>query len=135
MKKSLPLLCGVLAVGLAAAPGAFAKLPAPAATPEAQAKAAETAAKAAWTTKVETYQLCRAQERVVAHVNAGLTAAGKPVPTPTPTPACADPGPFAFAAPEPPKPIEASGAHSPAPTAGSPPSTNQPSAETHPNTK
>ena len=102
MKKSLTL-CGVL-LGLAVAPGAFAKLPPPATTPEAQAKAAETAAKAAWTTKVEAFQLCRAQERVAAHVRDGLVAAGKPVPTPTPTPPCADPGPFAFAPPEEAKP-------------------------------
>ena len=101
MKKSLTL-CGVL-LGLAVAPGAFAKLPPPATTPEAQAKAAETAAKAAWTSKVDAFQLCRAQERVVAHVRDGLVAAGKPVPTPTQTPPCTDPGPFAFTPPDAPK--------------------------------
>jgi hypothetical protein len=97
MKKTLILF------GLAAAASvAFAKLPpAPAPTPEAQAKAAEAAAKAAWGGKVEAYQLCRAQERVAAHVHAGLAAVGKPVPTPTATPPCADPGPFAFAPPAP----------------------------------
>ena len=94
MRKSLTL-CGVL-LGLAVAPGAFAKLPPPATTPEAQAKAA-------WTTKVEAFQLCRAQERVAAHVRDGLVAAGKPVPTPTQTPPCTDPGPFAFTPPDAPK--------------------------------
>jgi len=130
MKKSL-ILCGLLA-GIVAAPAAFARLPAPAATPEAKLKAAETAQKAAWSAKVDTYQLCQAQERVAAHVRDGLVAAGKPVPTATPTPSCADPGPFAFAPPEEPKPIEASGAHSPAATATSPPSSNQTSAEQNP---
>ena len=102
MKKSL-ILCGLLA-GLLAAPAAFAKLPAPAATPDAKLKAAEAAQKAAWSAKVDTFQLCRVQERVAAHVRDGLVAAGKPVPTPTPTPPCADPGPFAFAPPEEAKP-------------------------------
>ncbi|MBO9649028.1 MAG: hypothetical protein J7605_10985 [Variovorax sp.] len=133
MKKSL-ILCGLLA-GAFAAPVAFAKLPAPAATPDAKLKAAETAQKTAWSAKVDTFQLCQAQERVAAHVRDGLVAAGKPVPTPTPTPPCTDPGPFAFAPPEEPKPIEASGAHSPAATAANPPSSNQPSSETHPATK
>lgn len=103
MKSSL-ILCGMV-LGLASAPGAFAKLPAPASTPEAKAKAAEAAAKTAWSAKVDTFQLCRAQERVVAHVRDGLVAAGKPVPTATPTPPCADPGPFAFAPPDESKPI------------------------------
>ncbi|SEA91236.1 hypothetical protein [Variovorax sp. YR216] len=130
MKKSL-ILCGLLA-GVVAAPAAFAKLPAPPSTPEAKLKAAETAQKAAWSAKIDTFQLCQAQERVAAHVRDGLVAAGKPVPTATPTPPCSDPGPFAFAPPEEPKPIEASGAHSPAATAVSPPSSNQTSAEQNP---
>jgi len=133
MKKSL-ILCGLLA-GMVAAPAAFARLPASAATPEAKLKAAETTQKAAWSAKVDTYQLCQAQERVAAHVRNGLVAAGKPVPEPTATPPCSDPGPFAFAPPEEPRPIEASGAHSPAATAASPPSSNQPAAETHPTPK
>ena len=44
---------------------AAAKLPP--LSPEAQAKAAETAAKAAWSGKVDAYKLCQAQDRVVAH--------------------------------------------------------------------
>ena len=133
MKKSL-ILYGLLA-GVIAAPAAFAKLPAPPSTPEAKLKAAETAQKAAWSAKVDTFQLCQAQERVAAHVRDGLVAAGKPVPTPTPTPPCTDPGPFAFVPPDEPKPIEASGAHSPAATAASPPSSNQPSSEAQPAAK
>ncbi|HET8744178.1 MAG TPA: hypothetical protein VFM98_01135, partial [Ramlibacter sp.] len=70
------------------------------------------------------------------------TATPAPMPTPTPTtasqggstpvaavaapnavstPPCTDPGPFAYAPPEQ-KPLETSGAHSPAATATSPPS-------------
>lgn len=131
MKKSSLILCSVV-MGLAFAPGAFAKLPAPATTPEAKAKAAEAAAKTAWSAKVDGFLLCRAQERVAARVRDDLVAAGKPVPTATPTPPCADPGSFAFAPPEEAKPIEASGAHSPASTAASPPSTTQPSADINP---
>jgi hypothetical protein len=97
MKKSLILLGLLAAVSVASA-----KLPAPPpATPEAQAKAAEAAARAAWAGKVDAYQLCRAQERVAAHVQAGLAAAGKQAPTPVSTPPCADPGPFAFVPPAP----------------------------------
>ena len=131
MKNSLKL-CGLWLALAAASCASFAKLPAPAATPEAKAKAAEAGARTAWSAKVDTYQLCQAQTRVADHVREGLLAAGKPVPAATPTPPCADPGPFAFAPPEEVKPLEASGAHSPATTAASPPSTNQPSAETNP---
>jgi hypothetical protein len=41
---------------------AFAKLPPP--SDEAKAKAAETAAKAAWTDKVGLYQLCKSMDLV-----------------------------------------------------------------------
>ena len=44
---------------------------------------------------------------------------------------CADPGPFAYAPPDQ-KPLETSGAHSPAPTAASPPSVRSNSAEMAP---
>ena len=112
---------------------AFAKLPAP--SPEAKAKAAETAARTAWDGKSDIYKLCVAQDQVAAKYRASATAAGKPVPTATATPPCADPGPFVYAAAEPAKPIEASGAHSPATTAASPPSTSQPAAATNPTPK
>ena len=56
-------------------------------------------------------------------------AAVAPVVAP-PTP-CADPGPFAYAPPEQ-KPLEASGAHSPAATAANPPSVRSPAAEMAP---
>lgn len=127
------LAAGLVAV-LAGAPAAFAKLPLPTLTPEAQAKAAEAAAKTAWSAKVDTYQLCQTQTRVAARYRDAAAAAGRQLAPPTPTPPCTDPGPFAFAPPaeQAKQPIEASGAHSPATTAASPPSSNQTSAETNP---
>ena len=124
----------VIACGLALTGTAFAKLPPPPATPEAKAKAAEAAARTAWTGKVEAYQLCMSQDKVAAKYRAGAAAAGKQLPPPVPLPACADPGPFAFTPPEQ-KPIEASGAHSPPGNASSPPSNNQPAAALNPTPK
>lgn len=112
-----PLLALLLGTAVVAA----AKLPAP--SPEAQAKAAETAAKAAWSGKVDNYRLCLAQDRVAAHYR--QTAAGaKPA---IATSGCTDPGPFAYTPPAD-KPAEAAGAHSPPGTASSPPSTTTPAA-------
>ncbi|WP_395346205.1 hypothetical protein [Variovorax sp. UC122_21] len=129
MKHSL-ILQGALTLALASS-SAFAKLPP--LSPEAQAKAADTAARTAWSGKVDAYLLCKAQDQVAAKYRASAQAAGKTVPAAPATPACADPGPYvAAAAPTEAKPIEASGAHSPAPTAASPPSANQPSSEVHP---
>lgn len=135
-----------------AAPLALAKLPAP--DDAAKAKAAETTAKAAWQAKVDAYQLCKAQDRVAAqYKKTGGSAAAKPAAsagtmppapaaaapaqagaTPAPTPVasaapapCIEPGPFAYTPPEQ-KPLETSGAHSPAATAASPPSVLPPAA-------
>ncbi len=63
---------------------------------------------------------------------AGGTAAA-PAGAPTPTP-CADPGAFAYNAPTD-KPLEASGAHSPAGNATSPPSSKSTAAELAPTKK
>ena len=134
-KQFIPSIC-VLAIAAFVAPAVSAKLPPP--TPEAKAKAAEAAVKAAWTTKVGAYQLCQRQDQVVATYHASLTAAGKPVPAAVATPPCADPGPFASAAVPAAidsKPIEASGAHSPAATAVTPPSSEQPAAMAAPTPK
>ena len=129
MKYKVIHLCA-LALSVTA-PSAFAKLPAP--TPAAQATAADAAARTAWSAKVETYQLCKSQDQVAAQYRARAEAAGKPASAATPTPACTDPGPYVAAVPaKETKPIEASGAHSPADTAASPPSSNQPSAQTNP---
>ena len=114
---------------LAAAPAAHAKLPPPSA--EAKARAEETAAKAAWSAKMDAYKLCEVQDRVAAGYYEQAKAAGKPTRPPVATPACHDPGPFAYVRPEE-KPLEASGAHSPAGTATQPPSTGKPAADSKP---
>jgi len=125
MKHTLTLLLCALA-----ATSAVAKLPPP--TPEAQAKAAEAAARTAWSAKTDGYLLCKSQDQVAAKYRASAQAAGKPAPAAVATPPCVDPGPYAAAPKVETKPIEASGAHSPAPTAASPPSSNQTSAQTNP---
>jgi hypothetical protein len=98
---------------------------------EAKAKAAEAAAKAAWTGKVDAFQLCKAQDRVAATYFKTVKATGKEPKPPTAAPACADPGPFAYTPPEA-KPLEAAGAHSPAGNASSPPNTKVPDANGNP---
>jgi hypothetical protein len=148
----------VSGVVLAACGLSLAKLPPP--DDAAKLKAAETAAKAAWQSKVDNYLLCKAQDKVVAYyrktstnaaakgpkaapvatppaavasakASAPATAAsGTPVAAATPGP-CSDPGPFAFNPPEQ-TPLETSGAHSPAGTAASPPSVRQESSQMAP---
>jgi len=105
---------------------ALAKLPPP--NDEAKAKAAEVAAKAAWTDKVAAYQVCKAQDKVVAGYYAEAKKAGKATKPPASTPPCTDPGPFVASTPNT-KPLEASGAHSPPQPATTPPSTSAPQAE------
>lgn len=103
---------------------AAAKMPPP--SDAAKAQATETAAKAAWSDKVSSYQLCLAMDRTVAAYRRAQKAAGKPPPSsPASTAACVDPGPYVAAA----KPLEAAGAHSPPETATSPPSTTRTAAE------
>ena len=150
MKKIL--ITAALAAAFATA---WAKIPAPVLDDAAKAKAAEAAAKTAWQGKLDAWQLCRAQDRVVAAYKKTAAAAGKEVKPATavvpaagasaaasaaqastpvmaaPPAACSDPGPFAYTPPDQ-KPLEASGAHSPAGNATSPPSTKTPSAEMAP---
>ena len=118
----LAALFAALLVTFVAAPvllqPAAAKLPPP--SDEAKAKAAEAAAKTAWTDKTGAYQLCRAMDRTAAHYRKATKAA----PAPMATPPCADPGPFV-----PPPPLEAAGAHSPATPAVAPPSSKATAAE------
>ena len=126
-------LCAAAAAAALSLP-ALAKLPAP--SDEAKAKAAEAAARTAWSGKVDAHLLCQAQDRVAAKYRSSAAAAGKAVaaaPAPA-TPPCTDAGPFAYSAPQD-KPIEAAGAHSPATTATSPPSTTQPAATLNPKPK
>ena len=126
MKKLL-----ILSLLAAASAASLAKLPTPVLTDEAKAKAAETAAKTAWTGKAEAYQLCKSQDKVAAAYYKSAKAAGKETKPPAAAPACADPGPFAYTPPAA-KPLEAAGAHSPAGNATSPPSTKQPDAVGNP---
>ena len=88
------LMCILVGVALAGA-SAWAKLPPPAPLDDAgKAKAAEAAAKTAWTAKVEGFQLCRSMEKVAAHTQkSGKTKEA------TPTPPCADPGAFVYPPP------------------------------------
>ena len=107
-------LSAVCAVSVLCASAAFAKLPAP--DDAAKAKAAEAAAKAAWSGKVDSYLLCNAQDRAAANFFANAKAEGREVKPAIATPPCVDPGPFAYTPPAPPeaKPQEAAGAHAPA---------------------
>ena len=125
MKK---FLIATMVSGLSAA--AMAKLPP--LSDEAKLKAAETAAKSAWSGKVDGYLLCKSLDKVAASYYKTAKTAGKDTKPPTATPPCADPGAFAYAPPEAAKPIEAAGAHSPAATAASPPSTKHPDAVVNP---
>ncbi len=112
---------------------ALAKLPA--LSDEAKAKGAEAAAKTAWNGKVDNYLLCKAQDKVAASYHKAAKAAGKDAKPAAAVPPCADPGAFVYTPPEVAKPIEAAGAHSPAGTAASPPSTRQPDAIVNPAAK
>ena len=109
----------------ASAAPALAKLPAP--SDDAKAKAAEAALKTAWADKIGAYQLCRAMDHAAEAYRTTSKAAGKEAPAAVETPACADPGSFVAAVATP--PLEASGAHSPATLAVSPPSSKATAAE------
>ena len=123
----------------------LAKLPAP--SDEAKAKAAEIAAKTAWSGKVDIYLLCKSQDKVAASYYKTAMATGKDTKPAAATPPCADPGAFAYVAVdaakpvdatkpvEVTKPLEAAGAHSPPTTAASPPSTKTPDAVINPGNK
>ena len=125
MKKLL-----ISALTLCAASLAFAKLPP--LSDEAKAKAAEAAAKSAWAGKVDNYLLCKSQDKVAVSYYKTAKAAGKDTKAAAVVPPCADPGAFVYVPPEAAKPIEAAGAHSPATTAASPPSTKAPDAAVNP---
>ncbi len=86
----------VAAAGLSSAQ-ALAKLPAP--SDEAKAKAAEAAAKTAWTNNVANFQLCKSMDKVATEYQAQAKKAGKAASAPVATPACADPGAFVYVPP------------------------------------
>lgn len=104
----------------------MAKLPAP--SDEVKAKAAEAAAKAAWSGKVDAYLSCKAQDKVAAHYYKTAKTANKDTKPAKEMPPCADPGAFSYVPAVLAKPLEAAGAHSPPATATSPPSSKTPAA-------
>lgn len=86
----------VLSALLFTGASAFAKLPAPVLTDEAKAKAAEAAAKTAWSGKVANYQLCKSQDRSAANYYKVAKANGKDARPAPAMPACTDPGAFVY---------------------------------------
>jgi len=94
MKKYLKPILAMASVLLFSA-AVMAKLPAP--SDETKAKAAEAAAKTAWSGKVDGYQLCKAQDKVAAHYYKTVKATGKDSKPAVATATCADPGPFVYA--------------------------------------
>lgn len=112
----------VALMSMACASAALATLPP--ASDEAKAKAADNAAKSAWSDKVAAYKTCVVQDKVADAYRASLKGTGKDAPKPVATAPCVDPGPYTPITPVASKPLEASGAHSPPGAAISPPSTN-----------
>jgi hypothetical protein len=95
MMKSVCAAVAFLVLGSVAS----AKLPAPVLSDEAKAKAAEAKAKTAWTGKMEAYQLCKSQDKAVAHyMKQPIPKEAKPAKAGTSAPAgaCVDPGPFVY---------------------------------------
>ena len=87
------------AAALFASASIWAKLPAPALSDEAKAKAAEAAAKTAHAGKVDAYKLCASMDKVSAGYHAARKKAGAEAKAPTATPPCADPGTFVYPQP------------------------------------
>ena len=106
--------------GCTLALSALAKIPAPVLTDEAKAKAAEAAAKTAWSGKVDAYQLCKAQDRAAASYFKAAKAGGKETKPAKETPACADPGPFVSTLPGAAPPVAAAAAAKGKPAAAAP---------------
>lgn len=88
-RANLMVAVGLLGLGSPA----WSELPPPSAA--MKAKADEAAAKAKWSDKVATYQLCEAQNKVASFYYAQAKEQGKPTAPPVDTPPCVDPGPFA----------------------------------------
>lgn len=95
MMKKLFALTAFTVVALFATVAA-AKIPAPVLSDEAKLKAAETAAKTAWSGKVDSFLLCKYQDKSAAHYRK-TAANAKPAAT---MPPCADPGAFVFPVPD-----------------------------------
>ena len=93
MMKKLSILATASVLFALTTTAAFAKLPAP--SDEAKAKAAEAAAKTAWSGKVDGFLLCKSQDKTAAHYYKTAKST-KPAAA---MPPCADPGPFVYPLP------------------------------------
>jgi hypothetical protein len=91
MKKLFTLTFVALFATIAAA-----KIPAPVLTDEAKLKAAEAAAKTAWSGKMDSFLLCKWQDKTAGHYYKTAQST-KPAAA---TPPCADPGAFVFPVPD-----------------------------------
>ena len=89
MKKFL-----ISTLALVAASAALAKLPA--LGDEAKSKAAMATAKTAWVAKVDSYQLCKLQDKVAIFYLKSAKAAVQAGKSVSATPACTDPGAFVY---------------------------------------
>lgn len=87
MNKFICMALGLMATGVAGA-----KLPA--LSEEAAAKAAEAKARTGWSAKVDAYNLCLSQDKVVARYRQEKGVAAQ---SSVATPACQDPGPYVAA--------------------------------------
>jgi hypothetical protein len=105
MNKNLLQLLG-FTLSLMVASASLAKLPAP--SDEAKAKAAEAAAKTAWNGKVDSFLLCKSQDKVAAKfkktaekeakpvTNPAVKAGGKDAKSAVAASTCTDPGLFVY---------------------------------------
>jgi hypothetical protein len=99
MNKKLHCLAVALFLAGTVALPVSAKLPAP--SDDAKAKAAEAAAKTAWSGKVDGFKLCKSMDAVAAGYFAQAKKEGRDVKAAVATPPCADPGPFVYTPPAP----------------------------------
>jgi hypothetical protein len=90
--KKLFVSLSVTAISCAA----LAKLPVPVLDDAAKAKAAEAAAKTAWSGKLEGFLLCKYQDKAAANYVKTATSSGKTPKLAAVLPPCADPGPFVY---------------------------------------
>ncbi len=126
MKK---LFTHAVLAGLVLTASSLALAKFPALNDEAKAKAAEAAAKTAWAGKVDSYQLCKSQDKVAASYYKSAKAAGKETKAPVAAlPACADPGAFVYTVAA----LAAAVSAQAKPIAAGPPSTTKPNAMVNP---
>lgn len=95
MKKVwMPLVFATVLSAVSVA--AMAKLPVPVLSDEAKAKAAEAAAKTAWSAKTEGYLLCKYQDKAAASFFKTAASSGKTTKPAVALPACVEVGAFVY---------------------------------------